>query len=139
MPKYVDHHARRQLVTEVAAEIVAARGVEALTVRGVAAATGFSTAVVSHYFARQAGPAALDVPGGGEPVDRAVRVRGGGRSAQCGELPGVAAAPRRDSRRDWRVFVAFWGTAASDEELADRAAGPGFAAPAPGSSSCWPS
>src|SRR6476660_7853014 len=50
MPTYVDHHARRLQVTEVAAEIVAARGVEALTVRAVAAATGFSTAVVSHYF-----------------------------------------------------------------------------------------
>src|SRR5690242_11912938 len=50
MPKYVDHNTRRQFVTEVAANIIAARGVEALTVRNVATAAGCSTAVVSHYF-----------------------------------------------------------------------------------------
>jgi AcrR family transcriptional regulator len=118
MPKYVDHHARRLLVTEVAAEIVAARGVEALTVRGVAAAAGFSTAVVSHYF-----------------LDKRDLLRSTFRAAanrSTARFESAAAADRRsvlscleallplddDSRRDWRVFVAFWGTAASDEELA---------------------
>jgi AcrR family transcriptional regulator len=118
MPKYVDHHARRLLVTEVAAEIVAARGVEALTVRGVAAAAGFSTAVVSHYF-----------------LDKRDLLRSTFRAAanrSTARFESASAADRRsvvscleallplddDSRRDWRVFVAFWGTAASDEELA---------------------
>jgi AcrR family transcriptional regulator len=118
MPKYVDHHARRLLVTEVAAGIVAARGVESLTVRGVAAAAGFSTAVVSHYF-----------------LDKRDLLRSTFRAAanrSTARFESAAAADRRsvlscleallplddDSRRDWRVFVAFWGTAASDEELA---------------------
>ena len=118
MPKYVDHHARRLLVTEVAAEIVAARGVEALTVRSVAAATGFSTAVVSHYF-----------------LDKRDLLRSTFRAAanrSTSRFESAATADRRsvvsclsallplddDSRRDWRVFVAFWGTAASDIELA---------------------
>ena len=118
MPKYVDHHARRLLVTEVAAEIVAARGVEALTVRAVAAATGFSTAVVSHYF-----------------LDKRDLLRSTFRAAanrSTSRFESAATADRRsvvsclsallplddDSRRDWRVFVAFWGTAASDIELA---------------------
>ncbi|HEU5266567.1 MAG TPA: TetR/AcrR family transcriptional regulator [Jatrophihabitans sp.] len=123
MPKYVDHHARRQLVTEAAAEIVAARGVEALTVRGVAAATGFSTAVVSHYFA-----------------DKRDLLRSTFRAAanrSTARFEAAAAAERRSvvscleallpldahSRRDWRLFVAFWGTAASDGELADEQRG----------------
>lgn len=118
MPKYVDHHARRLQVTEVAAEIVAARGVEALTVRAVAAATGFSTAVVSHYF-----------------LDKRDLLRSTFRAAanrSTSRFESAATADRRsvvsclsallplddDSRRDWRVFVAFWGTAASDIELA---------------------
>ena len=118
MPKYVDHHARRLQVTEVAAEIVAARGVEALTVRAVAAATGFSTAVVSHYF-----------------LDKRDLLRSTFRAAanrSTSRFESAATADRRsvvsclsallplddDSRRDWRVFVAFWGTAASDNELA---------------------
>jgi AcrR family transcriptional regulator len=119
VPKYVDHNARRQLVTDIAAEIVAARGVEALTVRGVAAATGFSTAVVSHYFA-----------------DKRDLLRSTFRAAanrSTARFESAAAADRRSvvscleallpldahSRRDWRLFVAFWGTAASDAELAD--------------------
>ena len=131
MPKYVDHHARRLLVTEVAAEIVAARGVEALTVRAVAAATGFSTAVVSHYF-----------------LDKRDLLRSTFRAAanrSTSRFESAATADRRsvvscleallplddDSRRDWRVFVAFWGTAASDNELADRAARPCAQCPRP--------
>jgi AcrR family transcriptional regulator len=119
VPKYVDHNARRQLVTEVAAEIVAARGVEALTVRGVAAAAGFSTAVVSHYFA-----------------DKRDLLRSTFRAAanrSTVRFESAVAADRRNvvrcleallpldahSRRDWRLFVAFWGTAASDAALAD--------------------
>jgi AcrR family transcriptional regulator len=117
MPKYVDHNTRRQFVTEVAADIIAARGVEALTVRNVAAAAGFSTAVVSHYFA-----------------DKRDLVRSTYRAASnrsTARYEAAVHAPRRtinscleallpldeSSRRDWRVFVAFWGTAAGDEEL----------------------
>jgi AcrR family transcriptional regulator len=111
------------MVTEAAAEIVAARGVEALTVRGVAAATGFSTAVVSHYFA-----------------DKRDLLRSTFRAAanrSTARFEAAAAAERRSivscleallpldahSRRDWRLFVAFWGTAASDGELADEQRG----------------
>jgi AcrR family transcriptional regulator len=117
VPKYVDHNSRRQFVTEVAADIIAARGVEALTVRNVAAAAGCSTAVVSHYFA-----------------DKRDLVRSTYRAASnrsTARYEAAVAAPQRtianclesllpldeSSRRDWRVFVAFWGTAAGDEEL----------------------
>jgi AcrR family transcriptional regulator len=117
MPKYVDHTTRRQFVTDVAADIIAVHGVEALTVRNVAAAAGFSTAVVSHYFA-----------------DKRDLVRSTYRAASnrsTARYEAAVAAPQRTisscleallpldepSRRDWRVFVAFWGTAAGDEEL----------------------
>jgi len=84
----------------------------------VAAATGFSTAVVSHYF-----------------LDKRDLLRSTFRAAanrSTSRFESAATADRRsvvscllallplddDSRRDWRVFVAFWGTAASDIELA---------------------
>ncbi len=118
MPKFVDHHARRQFVTEVAADIVAARGVEALTVRGVAAAAGCSTAVVSHYFADK-----RDLL---RSTFRAAANRSTARfeAAVDSEQRTVATCLEsllpldEHSRRDWRLFVAFWGSAASDEELA---------------------
>jgi TetR/AcrR family transcriptional regulator, transcriptional repressor of bet genes len=51
MPRVVDHEARRAEVAAAVWRIVARDGVEAITVRGVAAETGMSTSVVSHYFA----------------------------------------------------------------------------------------
>ena len=50
MPKQVDHERRRRAVAAVAADLVAAEGRRALTVRNVADAAGYSTTVVSHYF-----------------------------------------------------------------------------------------
>ncbi len=50
MPKQVDHEQRRREVAAVAADLVAAHGRRALTVRNVADAAGYSTTVVSHYF-----------------------------------------------------------------------------------------
>ena len=117
VPKYVDHTAQRQLVTQVAAEIVAAHGVEALTVRAVAAGAGYSTAVVSHYFTDKrdllrstyraaANRSTLRLQSAGQRSSRSI--------AGCLE----ALLPvDEDSRRDWRVFIAFWGVAAVDDEL----------------------
>jgi AcrR family transcriptional regulator len=51
MPRVVDHEARRADVAAAVWRIVARDGVDAITVRGVAAETGMSTSVVSHYFA----------------------------------------------------------------------------------------
>jgi AcrR family transcriptional regulator len=117
MPKFVDHNARRRFVTEVAAELIAAGGVEALTVRGVAAAAGWSTAVVSHYFAdkrdllRSTFRAAAN-----RSTARFAAAASSDQRSMAGCLEALLPMDD-DSRRDWRVFVAFWGTAASDEEL----------------------
>lgn len=50
MPAVIDHDARRNALAEIAADIVATGGAEAATVRAVAAAAGFSTKAVTHYF-----------------------------------------------------------------------------------------
>ena len=117
MPRFVDHQLRRELVTEVAAELIAQSGVEALTVRRVAAAAGFSTTVVSHYFEdkrdllRSTFRAAAR-----RSSDRfEAAARDTGRTVTtCLEalLPLDAAG-----RRDWQLFIAFWAMAASDAEL----------------------
>lgn len=121
MPKLVDHDERRRLVAATAASLVVAGGVEALTTRHVAEAAGFSTAVVSHYFdgkddlllatfqwasdrARDRFTAAIDGPG-----SAASRLESG--------LTALLAVDE-DQRADWRVFLAFWGTAATRPDLA---------------------
>jgi AcrR family transcriptional regulator len=54
MPRVVDHEQRRAEVAAAVWRIVARDGVQAVTVRRVAAETGMSTSVVSHYFADKA-------------------------------------------------------------------------------------
>ena len=51
MPRVVDHEARRAEVAAVAADLIAQRGLDGVSVRDVAAAGGYSTTVVTHYFA----------------------------------------------------------------------------------------
>ena len=51
MPRVVDHEARRAEVAAVAADLIARRGLDGVSVRDVAAAGGYSTTVVTHYFA----------------------------------------------------------------------------------------
>jgi AcrR family transcriptional regulator len=51
MPRVVDHEERRAQVAAAVRRVVSADGLEAVTVRRVAAETGMSTSVVSHYFA----------------------------------------------------------------------------------------
>ncbi|MFI6707069.1 TetR/AcrR family transcriptional regulator [Nonomuraea sp. NPDC050478] len=51
MPKKVDHEQRREQITEALWGIAASRGLEAVSMREVAAAAGMSIGLVQHYFA----------------------------------------------------------------------------------------
>lgn len=117
MPRIVDHDERRRHVAAVAARLVAEGGIDAATVREVAAAAGTSTAIVCHYFrnkrellqltfAHAAGRARhrIDAVMTRDPAD----VRG-----LC-----EALLPLDDERRDdWRVWFAFWAPAVADPAL----------------------
>jgi AcrR family transcriptional regulator len=46
----LDHDLRRRKIAEVAMELITREGLEAATVRRVAAEVGFSTTIVTHYF-----------------------------------------------------------------------------------------
>jgi len=118
MPKLVDHDARRRLVAEIAADIVAARGVDALTLRDVATAAGYSTAIVSHYFADKRDLVLATYETAAE------RQTARFDDAYTENKPMVAVLeallPTSDTaRRDWRLSVAFWGVAASDPYMTE--------------------
>ncbi|SDK34165.1 TetR/AcrR family transcriptional regulator [Nonomuraea jiangxiensis] len=51
MPKQVDHEQRRNQISEALWRIAAERGLEAVSMREVAAAAGVSIGLVQHYFA----------------------------------------------------------------------------------------
>lgn len=117
MPRIVDHAERRRHVASVAASLVAAGGIEAATVREVAAAAGTSTAIVCHYFRNKRELLQLTFE------HAAQRARGRVDAVLArdpGDVRGVCEAllPLDDERRDdWRVWFAFWAPAVSDPEL----------------------
>ena len=117
MPLVVDHDNRRRAVAEIAARLIAASGLEAVTVRDVARVAGFSTAVVSYYFENKRAllmfvyrMAMFDTI---ERVRR--RQRRGAELQRCLET----ILPLDRQRRDrWKVWFAFWGMAGDDPEFA---------------------
>jgi AcrR family transcriptional regulator len=50
MPKVVDHQARRRRIADALMRVASARGLEAVSLRHVAAEAGVSTGMVQHYF-----------------------------------------------------------------------------------------
>jgi len=121
MPKLVDHDERRRQVAATAAGLVVAGGVEALTTRHVAEATGYSTAVVSHYFDGKDDLLLATFQWASDRArDRFTAAIGGPGSAASRLESGLEAllAIDADQQADWRVFLAFWGTAATRPDLA---------------------
>jgi AcrR family transcriptional regulator len=117
MPIQVDHDIRRQLVADVVASIIAGKGLEAVTVRAVAQASGFSTRVVSHYFSGKREVLLL--------CYRQTEARATQRLVQAiAANPGDIAAAldtllphHQQAREDWLVWVSFWGMAIGDAEF----------------------
>lgn len=114
MPLVVDHDARRRQVAEVTAQLIAKAGIEAVTVREVAQAAGYSTAVVSHYFENKNH---LMLHTYRATVLRAHRRMEAALEAGGGDLLDYLAAllpADADRRRDWLVWFAFWTVAVAD-------------------------
>lgn len=118
VPKIIDHDARRREVARVAAELVAEGGIDAVTVRDVAARIGTSTGIVSHYFRDKRDLVLLTFAEAAsharERIDAVLARDGGDLAGVCDALLPLDEA----RRRDWQVWLAFWGRAVSDPELA---------------------
>lgn len=119
MPKIVDHEQRREEVTIAAARIVIGEGRHALTARRVAATTGWSTTVVSHYFDDMADlfyeTYSFATARSRRRVERAL-------AADPGNIEGLieAVLPLDQERRDdWKIWFAFWSEALTNPTYAD--------------------
>lgn len=119
MPIVVDHEQRRREVAEIAADLIAKLGVERVTVREVAAAAGYSTTIVSHYFRDKRElqlmayrTATLRAR---RRIEAALAHDAADRLQRCVEAMLPLDEPRR---RDWHVWFAFWGIAVSDPQFA---------------------
>lgn len=118
MPKIVDHDQRRAELVDATWQVIAADGLDAATVRRIAEVAGCTTGRVTHYFENK-----------GEVLVSALRQVH--RAAAERMLPHLErAGPDAlrhvlhealplDQRRqlEWKVWLAFWGRAAADDDL----------------------
>ena len=122
MPAIIDHNRRREEIAACAAGLIARGGIDAATVRAVAAEAGYSSKVVSHYFddkkallfATYRFAAARS-----EALTDATQTDAGGASR-----PDVAAFVKAllpittIQRENWQVWYAFWAYAISNPAFA---------------------
>ena len=111
-----DHVERRREVCEIVARIIARNGVERISFRNVAREANCSMRIVSHYFKnkrdlllqtfREFSNRSLEE--GEKAINSGVDLR----SALERLLP-----LDRQRRLNWQVWLAFWGTIASDREF----------------------
>lgn len=119
MPKIVDVDERRNELTEAAARLIARAGIEAATLRDVAAEAGMTTGALTHYFAdkRELLMHTFHTSLSRRRSSRPDREPLDPMDALIASLE--SALPLDDDRkRHWMVTVAFCSQAAGDAEMA---------------------
>lgn len=116
MPVLVDHAQTRIEIAELAGEIVATEGLNALTMRRMAEAAGTSRAIVSTYFANMQDLISATylryADRQGARFTEALEAGGGLEECVAAILPLDA-----DRLHDWNVLVAFIGVTITDPVL----------------------
>jgi AcrR family transcriptional regulator len=120
MARTVRDPGARERIVDVAAGVVAARGLHGATVRGIAAEAGVSTGFITHYFADKHELMAEVLRRTNEQAARRVRAAAKRGSGVDGLRAAVEAVLPLDPprRRDWQVWVALWAQASPDDALA---------------------
>ena len=115
--RHSDHDKRRREIADVAVRLIAREGLEAVTVRRIAAEVGYSTTVVTHYFKnkhelllwtyRTLGEAGQEGREYGTPDDP---------PDLLGYLMAMSAASETN-RAYWRTYVAIWDHSLLDAQI----------------------
>lgn len=124
MPRQVDHEARRRQLTEALLRIAGTRGLQAVSMREIAAEAGVSLRVVQYYFTNKQALLESGLTELGARIDRRLKER---VTAAAGELTprDVFAAVLRtilpfdeQSRLDSMAWTAYYTVALTDPALA---------------------
>jgi AcrR family transcriptional regulator len=115
----VDHDERRRRIAEVTVDVIAREGLEAATIRRIAAELDGPTSLVTHYFADKGELllwayqsliaqhlVILEQEGAHDPGDI------------LGSLYAMSPVDERRTRH-WKVYIAFWDRAARDPVIAE--------------------
>ena len=110
----LDHDARRRRIAEVVMDVIAREGLEAATVRHIAATVGYSTTVITHYFADKhdlllSAYHLMD----GIAAKRFNEIYGRDPTDLVGYLMSMSALDATDLGY-WRTFIAIWDRSLRD-------------------------
>jgi AcrR family transcriptional regulator len=119
VPKIVDHEQRRAEIVTAAWQAIASSGIEGATMRRIAERAGCTTGRLTHYFTSRDEilVAAL------RAVHEAAAARMAAAVAQFDGLDALRAVLHEAlpldaaRRREWKVWLAFWGLAAAESSL----------------------
>ncbi|MGH3321308.1 MAG: TetR/AcrR family transcriptional regulator [Streptosporangiaceae bacterium] len=119
MPKHVDHAQRRRELMDAAAAVIAAEGIDAATVRRIAAASGCTTGMVTHYFTSKheliIGAIRQVHRRAGDRMIARRRCMSGVDALRAVLLEALPLDAAREA--EWRVWLAFWGVAWTSQLL----------------------
>ncbi|WP_433333663.1 TetR/AcrR family transcriptional regulator [Spirillospora sp. CA-294931] len=118
MPKIVDHQERRRAITGAACEVIAADGLRAVTMRDIAERAGCTTGMVVYYFQSKEAVLLAALTSVSQAVADRMVALADDPEADLAML--LRETLPMDERRllEWRVWIAFWDTAAHDPALA---------------------
>lgn len=126
MPRYVNADLRRSAIVHAAWQLIADEGFEALTIRRLGREVGGASGRVTHYFASKE-EVLIAVLGEVTDSHRSGLNRLRDKLLEAGPDAGSVARAIVDvlpldeaSRRDWRVWLAFWSQAAVSPNVATR-------------------
>lgn len=119
MPKLVDHAKRREEISRIAADLIAAGGMEAVTIRSIAMASAYSKGVVEHYFENKAELVSGALAWVNQCYEARVQKATAGLSGLIALRKRIEASLPLDKRTrdEWKVRLVFWGMAAIDPQL----------------------
>ncbi|KAA9376804.1 TetR family transcriptional regulator C-terminal domain-containing protein [Microbispora amethystogenes] len=124
MPKQVDHDERRRRLTEALLRIAGTRGLQAVSMREIAAEAGVSLRVVQYYFTNKQALLDSGLAELGARMDRRVRQRAaattGGPSTRdlFAAVLGAILPSDEQSRLDSLAWTAYYTAALTDPALA---------------------
>jgi AcrR family transcriptional regulator len=119
VPKVVDVEQRRTALTDAASRVIARSGIEAATMREVAAEAGWTTGALTHYFTdkRTLLLATFEASLANRRALRPSRATAGPAAQLRATLEGALPVDA-DRRRHWLVSLTFCTQAGDDEQLA---------------------
>lgn len=118
MPKQVDHDARREEIAAAAARVVAAQGIDSLTSADLAAAAGCTVGALPHYYRGKDAILLAALQYARRSVANRAAARASLGDGSLAEILSAALPMDADSRRDARVWFAFFGRALNVPEIA---------------------